>query len=199
GRGRAARRIGERRRGAALILHRRIAGGLASVRRRTATGTPRRIPGDGFGGGWIDHHRAAPPPGGGAGGPGRSWPRHRAGRGRGRPAPRSVTCSGFTAGEQYRMTSPAPSARTAERWPPLPTRRGGPSSGRAAEKPPPILSLVRHRTLIGVITLFAVSAVVFLATEVLPGNAAYAILGHSATPARVRALEIQLHLNRGLF
>jgi peptide/nickel transport system permease protein len=34
---------------------------------------------------------------------------------------------------------------------------------------------------------------------VLPGNAAYAILGHSATPARVRALEMQLHLNRGLF
>jgi peptide/nickel transport system permease protein len=63
----------------------------------------------------------------------------------------------------------------------------------------PILSLVWRRTLIGVITLFAVSAVVFLATEVLPGNAAYAILGHSATPARVRALETQLHLNRGIF
>jgi peptide/nickel transport system permease protein len=41
--------------------------------------------------------------------------------------------------------------------------------------------------------------VIFLATEVLPGNAAYAILGRNANPARVRALEIQLHLNRGLF
>jgi peptide/nickel transport system permease protein len=40
---------------------------------------------------------------------------------------------------------------------------------------------------------------VFLATEVLPGNAAYAILGHNATPAQVRALEVSLHLNRGLF
>jgi len=41
--------------------------------------------------------------------------------------------------------------------------------------------------------------VVFLATEVLPGNAAYAILGHDATPARVKALEAQLNLNRGIF
>jgi peptide/nickel transport system permease protein len=43
-----------------------------------------------------------------------------------------------------------------------------------------------------------VSVVVFAATEVLPGNAAYAILGHNATPAQVRALEAALHLNRGL-
>jgi peptide/nickel transport system permease protein len=33
---------------------------------------------------------------------------------------------------------------------------------------------------------------------VLPGNAAYAILGRNANPARVRALETTLHLNRGL-
>ena len=42
------------------------------------------------------------------------------------------------------------------------------------------------------------SVVVFVATEVLPGNAAYAILGRNANPARVRALENVLHLNRGL-
>jgi peptide/nickel transport system permease protein len=63
----------------------------------------------------------------------------------------------------------------------------------------PILSLVWRRALIGVITLFVVSVVVFLATQVLPGNAAYAILGQSATPARLHAVELQLHLNRGLF
>jgi peptide/nickel transport system permease protein len=63
----------------------------------------------------------------------------------------------------------------------------------------PILWLVWQRSWIGLITLFAVSVVVFAATEVLPGNAAYAILGHTATPARLRLLEIQLHLNRGLF
>jgi peptide/nickel transport system permease protein len=50
----------------------------------------------------------------------------------------------------------------------------------------------------GLITLIVVSVVIFLATEVLPGNAAYAVLGHTATPQRLRALEQQLHLNRGL-
>jgi peptide/nickel transport system permease protein len=63
----------------------------------------------------------------------------------------------------------------------------------------PILSLVARRSLLGLITLFAVSVLVFLATQVLPGNAAIAVLGQSATPARVQALEQQLHLDRGLF
>ena len=63
----------------------------------------------------------------------------------------------------------------------------------------PIARLIRRRLAVGVITLFLVSVVVFLATEVLPGNAAYAILGRNATPARVRALEVTLHLNRGVF
>jgi peptide/nickel transport system permease protein len=50
----------------------------------------------------------------------------------------------------------------------------------------PIARLVRRRLGIGVVTL-------------LPGNAAYAILGRNATPARVRAVDVALHLNRGLF
>jgi peptide/nickel transport system permease protein len=62
----------------------------------------------------------------------------------------------------------------------------------------PIALLVRRRLAIGVLTLLLVSVVVFVATEVLPGNAAYAILGRNANPARVRALEAALHLNRGL-
>jgi peptide/nickel transport system permease protein len=63
----------------------------------------------------------------------------------------------------------------------------------------PIARLIRRRLAIGVITLFLVSVVVFVATEVLPGNAAYAILGRNATPDRVRAVEVVLHLNRGMF
>jgi peptide/nickel transport system permease protein len=59
--------------------------------------------------------------------------------------------------------------------------------------------MVRRRLAVGVLTLFLVSVVVFLATEVLPGNAAYAILGRTASPARVHALEVSLHLNRGIF
>jgi peptide/nickel transport system permease protein len=62
----------------------------------------------------------------------------------------------------------------------------------------PIARLVRRRLAIGLVTLLLVSVVVFLATAVLPGNAAYAILGRNATPERVRALEAALHLNRGL-
>lgn len=51
------------------------------------------------------------------------------------------------------------------------------------------------RLLLGLLTLFLVSVVVFAATQALPGNAATAILGRNATPARVAALTRQLHLN----
>ena len=61
-----------------------------------------------------------------------------------------------------------------------------------------IFQLLWRRSLAGVITVVAVAIIVFLATEVLPGNAAYSILGHSASRARVLALERHLHLNRGL-
>jgi peptide/nickel transport system permease protein len=63
----------------------------------------------------------------------------------------------------------------------------------------PFLTLVARRGASGIVTLFVVSIMVFLATEVLPGNAAYAVLGHTATPQSLHALELQLHLNRGLF
>ncbi len=63
----------------------------------------------------------------------------------------------------------------------------------------PIGKLLLQRGALGILTLFVVSVVVFLATEVLPGNAAYAVLGHSATPAHVHAVEVQLHLNRSIF
>jgi peptide/nickel transport system permease protein len=49
-----------------------------------------------------------------------------------------------------------------------------------------------------VLTLFLVSVIVFLATEVLPGNAAFAVLGRSANPARLHALEHQLHLDQSV-
>jgi peptide/nickel transport system permease protein len=69
---------------------------------------------------------------------------------------------------------------------------------RPASRPHPILALIGRRIGLGVITLFIVSVVIFAATEALPGNAAQQILGHSATPAQLHALEAQLHLNRSL-
>jgi peptide/nickel transport system permease protein len=81
--------------------------------------------------------------------------------------------------------TPAPEAPAA----PAPA----PASWRANH---PILDLVVHRGFAGIITLFVVSIVVFAATQLLPGNAALSVLGRSATPGRLHALELQLHLNR---
>jgi peptide/nickel transport system permease protein len=55
-----------------------------------------------------------------------------------------------------------------------------------------------RRVLLGLLTLLLVSIVVFAATQALPGNAAIAILGRNATPARVAALTRQLHLDRSV-
>ena len=62
----------------------------------------------------------------------------------------------------------------------------------------PVARLIAVRIALGVLTLWAVTVVIFLATQALPGNAAYAVLGHSATPQRLHALEAALHLNRPL-
>jgi peptide/nickel transport system permease protein len=59
-----------------------------------------------------------------------------------------------------------------------------------------IARMAARRALLGLLTLFIVSVVVFSATQVLPGNAAYAVLGHSATPESLHALEQKLGLNR---
>jgi len=67
---------------------------------------------------------------------------------------------------------------------------------QTVRQPHPIASLVISRVAGGLITLAIVSIVVFAATQVLPGNAAFAILGHNATPLRLHALELQLHLDR---
>jgi peptide/nickel transport system permease protein len=76
------------------------------------------------------------------------------------------------------------------------TAHAAPVSRREAH---PLLDLVARRAVLGIVTLVVVSVVVFLATQILPGNAAYAILGRNANPARLHATELQLHLNRGLF
>src|SRR5690348_12489041 len=66
------------------------------------------------------------------------------------------------------------------------------------KQPHPMRSMLLQRLGLGVITVWIVSILVFWATEVLPGNAARAVLGHSATPQRLHALEVQLHLDRPL-
>ena len=58
--------------------------------------------------------------------------------------------------------------------------------------------LLAKRALFGVFTLWAISVVVFLATQALPGDAARAILGREATPERLAALRDQLNLGGSL-
>jgi peptide/nickel transport system permease protein len=55
--------------------------------------------------------------------------------------------------------------------------------------------LVR-RILLGLLTLFVISVIVFAATQGLPGDPAQAILGREATPDKLRIVREQLNLNR---
>jgi peptide/nickel transport system permease protein len=57
---------------------------------------------------------------------------------------------------------------------------------------------IARRVALGLLTLLLVSVVVFAATQALPSNAAQAILGRNATPARLAALTRQLHLNESV-
>ena len=58
-----------------------------------------------------------------------------------------------------------------------------------------IPGFIVRRLLLGLLTLFLVSLVVFAATQALPGDPARAILGREATPDSLRALRAQLNLN----
>src|SRR2546430_337939 len=62
-----------------------------------------------------------------------------------------------------------------------------------------IAGFIVRRVLLGILVLFLVSIVVFAATQALPGDPARAILGRTATPASLKALREQLHLNRTVF
>jgi peptide/nickel transport system permease protein len=72
-----------------------------------------------------------------------------------------------------------------------------PAAGQTVgRRPGSVTSLVIRRVLLGILTLFLLSVLVFGATQILPGDAAQAVLGRNATPAALRALRLQLHLYR---
>lgn len=60
----------------------------------------------------------------------------------------------------------------------------------------PILKLVAERLALGVLLLFAASALLFGLTEILPGDAAQAILGQGATAENLANLREEMGLNR---
>ncbi|WP_082698741.1 ABC transporter permease [Mycobacterium sp. GA-2829] len=59
----------------------------------------------------------------------------------------------------------------------------------------PVLRMFAARLASGVLSVVVVSAIVYWATLILPGNAASAILGQSATPERIAELTERLHLD----
>src|SRR5215475_2105365 len=62
-----------------------------------------------------------------------------------------------------------------------------------------LLRFCLRRLALGLLTLFLVSLLVFVATQALSGDAATAILGKTATPERLAALRAQLHLTDPLW
>jgi peptide/nickel transport system permease protein len=69
--------------------------------------------------------------------------------------------------------------------------------GRDSVRHPTARFIVR-RLAAGVATLLVATMLIFAAVEVLPGNVSSVVLGRNATPARVAALNADLHLNQPL-
>lgn len=59
-----------------------------------------------------------------------------------------------------------------------------------------ILRILGHRCLLGLLTLFVVTLIIFLGVKLLPGDAAEALLGQAATPETVAALRKQMGLDQ---
>ena len=62
-----------------------------------------------------------------------------------------------------------------------------------------ITGFVVRRLLLGLVTLWITSVVIFTATQALPGDAARSILGRSATPESLAELQHQLGLDKSVF
>ncbi|MGY9046295.1 MAG: ABC transporter permease [Rhodobacterales bacterium] len=59
----------------------------------------------------------------------------------------------------------------------------------------PVVRLVAHRIAMGLVLLFAASLLIFVGTQILPGDVAQSILGQSATPQSLANLRAELGLN----
>jgi peptide/nickel transport system permease protein len=66
----------------------------------------------------------------------------------------------------------------------------------AARRRRPLLRYVLRRLAAGVVTLFVVSILIFLGTEVLPGDAASAVLGRTASPEQLEEMRAAMGLDR---
>jgi len=60
----------------------------------------------------------------------------------------------------------------------------------------PILKLLVQRIALGLLLLWAASVLIFVGTQILPGDVAQSILGQSATPVTLANLREELGLNQ---
>jgi peptide/nickel transport system permease protein len=75
---------------------------------------------------------------------------------------------------------------------------GAQTSGKTGRRRHPVARFVVRRIATGLLTLLVASALIFVATDALPGNVAQVVLGRYATPARVAELSARLDLNHPL-
>ena len=59
-----------------------------------------------------------------------------------------------------------------------------------------MLRLIATRAGLGILTLFAVSVLIFVCTQILPGDVASAVLGNQATPEALRVFRLELGLDQ---
>src|SRR5215831_17530061 len=69
---------------------------------------------------------------------------------------------------------------------------------RAGQKGAILATYILKRLGLALVTLWLLSVIVFLATQVIPGDPGRAILGNLASPSAVRALDHQLGVDRPL-
>ncbi|MBE7203033.1 MAG: ABC transporter permease, partial [Parafilimonas terrae] len=103
---------------------------------------------------------------------------------------RSVAVTAGSTGLARRHRANADTARTA-----TPAREGRPTKDQGGRMSRRMVKLIAGRMLVALATLLFVSAVVFGATQLLPGDVAQAILGQSATPEAVAGLRHALGLD----
>ncbi|MGO8959067.1 MAG: ABC transporter permease [Streptosporangiaceae bacterium] len=70
------------------------------------------------------------------------------------------------------------------------------SGARRTGRAHPLARMILGRVAAGILLGWVVSVVIFVGTEVLPGNAAYAVLGRYSTPSAVAAISAQLGLDK---
>lgn len=80
--------------------------------------------------------------------------------------------------------------------PKTPQRPAGRFSLRLCSSDASLFGMVTVRLFYGVLIVLAVSVLIFAGVQLLPGNAATAILGQSATPDAIRELNLQLGLDK---